>query len=215
MDLGGFPSPKTGEHAFFVYVRVAVNSMGPRIEVHTTSKRIQAMWFRQYGVRQCALDISHRILRQGCESDEGDMAVAFGDASFVERSIPRPGKGYPAGTSEEGWNWDRTWCSRCRLTSTLCSNYHEVLEPRFERSRPSIHAEYRCRTTSCVRLWHRDVNGCRSILHVVTVPTRTRTRDGAFRTFSPMYENSHERRRPGNFPRSFQQDKARSRRKRV
>ncbi|CAN0280585.1 unnamed protein product, partial [Scytosiphon promiscuus] len=48
-------------------------------------------------------------------------------------------------------------------TSKLCSKYHEVLQPMLdERSKP-IYTVRRCPTTSCVRLWNRDVNVGRNI----------------------------------------------------
>ncbi|CAM9583016.1 unnamed protein product, partial [Laminaria digitata] len=77
-------------------------------------------------------------------------------------------------------------------TCKLCSKCNEVLEPMQDQHNQPIHAVRRCLTTSCVRLWHRDVNACRNIFAVFT------------------YENSHQRQRPEKFTRSDQQAHMRS-----
>ena len=71
-------------------------------------------------------------------------------------------------------------------TSKLCSECNEVLEAiRDQRNKPT-HAVRRCLTTSCVRLWHRDINAWRNNFAVFT------------------HENSYEGRRPGKFTRGYQ-----------
>ncbi|CAN0431504.1 unnamed protein product, partial [Laminaria digitata] len=126
-------------------------------------------------------------------SDERDVVVAYGDATFVSRGrFPGPvktirretekrvggGEG-PVGVSYRAVNED--------YTSKLCSECKEVLEPMLDKKNKPIHAVRRCPTTSCVRrLWNRDVNACRNIYAIF------------------VHENSNQGTRPEKFTRAYQ-----------
>ncbi|CAN0407184.1 unnamed protein product, partial [Laminaria digitata] len=163
------PTPKTGKVAtFLVFVKAAVNTIVLRLAVVTT-KRIRANRFRQFCRRKRVLGgICDRIIRPSqVESDERDVVVAYGDATFVSRGrFPirreiekRVGGGEgPVGVSYRAVNED--------YTSKLCSECKEVLEPMLDKKNKPIHAVRRCPTTSCVRRqWNRDVNACRNIYY--------------------------------------------------
>ncbi|CAM9600691.1 unnamed protein product, partial [Laminaria digitata] len=173
--LAALPTPKTGKGAtFLVFVKAAVNTIVPRLAVVTT-KRIRDIRFRRFCRRKRVLGgICDRVIRPPqFESDERDVVVAYGDATFVSRGrFPGPvkiirreiekrvggGEG-PVGVSYRAVNEDYT-----DYTSKLCSKCKEVLEPMLDEKNKPIHAVRRCQSTSCVwRLWNRDVNACRNI----------------------------------------------------
>ncbi|CAN0432109.1 unnamed protein product, partial [Laminaria digitata] len=85
--LAALPTPKTGKvPTFLVFVKAAVNTIVPRLAL-ATSKRIRAIRFRQFCRRKRVLGgICDRIIRPPqFESDERDVVVAYGDATFVSR----------------------------------------------------------------------------------------------------------------------------------
>ncbi|CAM9812536.1 unnamed protein product, partial [Laminaria digitata] len=194
-NLVALPTPKTGKVAtFLVFVKAAVNTIGRRLAVATT-KRVRANRFRQFCRRKRVLGgICDRIIRPPqFESDERDVVVAYGAATFVSRGrFPGPvktlrreiekraaaGEG-PVGVSYRAVNED--------YTSKLCSDCKEVLEPMLDKEHNPIHAVRRCPTTSCVRrLWNRDVNACQNIYSIF------------------VHENSNQGSRPEKFTRAYQ-----------
>ena len=77
-------------------------------------------------------------------------------------------------------------------TSKLCSKCNEVLERMRDQCNKLTHAVRRCLTTSCVRVWHLDVNACRNIFVVF------------------VHENSHQGQRPEKLTRRYPQHTLRS-----
>ena len=118
------------------------------------------------GVRQRVVGgICDRILRQGFEND---VVVVLRDACFVSRGrFSGPVKairrelekrvGIETGPGSVGVVFREV---NEDYTSKLCLKCHEVLEPRLGQNHRPIHVVRRCRTTSSVRLCHRDANAC-------------------------------------------------------
>ena len=75
-----------------------------------------------------------------------------------------------------------------RVCTSTVGGYNEVLELMRDKLNKPIHAVRRCLTTSCVRLWHRDVNACCSI----------------FDLFS--HQNSSQGQRSKKFTRTYQRN---------
>ena len=121
------------------------------------------------------------------------MVFAFGDAaSAYTNRLPGPVKpirreiekrrGIGTGLVQVGVSFREV---KEDYTSKLCSKCNMVLEPMLDQKHKPIHAVRRYLTTSCVRLWHRDVNACPIIYAVFT------------------YENSNQGQRPDKFLRVY------------